>query len=92
MNRDDLFPSQTHAERAANYLKRGRPPRPLAPPQTDVLFDEPEHQGRKLVPLGRPLPSSDGLFSGVEVDQGRSLVPVDGWPDYRAQGRGGDAA
>jgi hypothetical protein len=60
MNRDDLFPLRTDRERAADYLTRnGRSLGPKAPPQTEALFPEPEHQARQLVPLGQPAASSD---------------------------------
>ena len=74
----DIFPYRTDKERAAEYLCRSRPPRPKAPPQTDALFDEPEHQDRRLVPVVAPEPTE--LFPELEPSD-RNLVPVDGWPD-----------
>jgi hypothetical protein len=80
MNRDDLFPPRTAQERAKEYLHR-RSLRPQAPPQTEGLFPEPEHQARRFVPLGQPIQQT--LFPEPEHQEQR-LLPVDGWPDYRA--------
>ncbi len=90
-SRDDLFEPRTDRERAAEYLHRGRPPRPKAAAQEEALFDQPEHQKRRFVPLGR---SEDALelFAKPEAAD-RELLPVPGWPDYRAKERrdgGGD--
>ncbi len=84
MNRSDIFPARTDSERAADYLKRSAPRRPQAPPQTDALFPEPEHQQRRLLPVVTPEPA-EALFPEPEPT-GRALVPVDGWPDRRAHG------
>ena len=86
MNRDDLLGHRTDKERAADYLHRRSMPRPAVPPQTEGLFDEPEHQKRQFVPLGQPVAPADSLFPEPE-HQKRALIAVTGWPDYRAQGR-----
>jgi hypothetical protein len=82
VNHSDIFPVRTDRERAASYLKRSAPRRPQAPSQTEALFPEPEHQGRRLVPVVTPEPTE--LFSELEPTA-RALVPVNGWPDYQSQ-------
>ena len=80
-------------ERAAYHLnrRRGGLLRPKAAPQTDALFDEPEHQARQLVSLA---PVTDGALFAEPEQSPRRLVHLDGWPDYRAamHSGGGDAA
>jgi hypothetical protein len=81
MNHSDIFPvRRTDRERAASYLKRSVQRRPQAPPQTEALFPEPEHQQRRLVPVVTHEPTE--LFPELEPTD-RTLVPVDGWPDYQ---------
>ncbi len=88
MNRDELYVDleggpRIDKERAADYLHRGRPPRPKAPPQTEGLFDEPKHQARQLVPLGQPREAAGDALFAEPAHRRRALVPVDGWRDYR---------
>ena len=81
MNHSDIFPvRRTDRERAASYLKRSVQRRPQAPPQTEALFPESEHQQRRLVPVVTHEPTE--LFPELEPTD-RTLVPVDGWPDYQ---------
>lgn len=97
MNRDDLYSEleggpRADKERAAEYLHRRSVPRLKVPPQTEGLFDEPEHQGRRFVPLGQPVQRSpedapaepvDGALFAEPEPASRRLIPVDGWRDYR---------
>jgi hypothetical protein len=79
-SRDDIFPPRTDRQRAKEYLRR-RPPRPKAPPQTEGLFPEPEHQDRRLVPLGQNLgenPDQPTLFDVQPCDK---RYVAAGWPE-----------
>jgi hypothetical protein len=73
-------------ERAKYHLnrRRGGGGRQAAEPQTEALFDEPEHRCRQLVPL----PPDETLFP-EPGRAARRLVEVDGWPDYAAEARDG---
>lgn len=48
MTDDDWHASR---KRAAHHLHRRRPLRPEAQSQAEALFDEPEHQEKRLVPI-----------------------------------------
>ena len=82
---EEIFPYRTDRERAADYLHRGAARRPTAPPQTEGLFDEPEHTQRQWVPLPAP-PEPEELFPDLEPME-RKLVAVDGCPK---RGDGGE--
>jgi hypothetical protein len=85
MSHNDMFPHRTDKDRAAEYIKRSRPLRPQAPPQTEALFPEPKRRGRRLVPIA---PEPAELFAEPDRRDKR-LVPVEGWPDYRGAAGGG---